>query len=61
MIPQDEVPFQYNPERGFVSSANQKPVDDSTYHYYLGRDYPVYRGIAINRRLREMNGITPRI
>lgn len=59
MIPQDEVPFQYNPERGFVSSANQKPVDDSTYHYYLGRDYPVYRGIAINRRLREMNGITP--
>ncbi|HMX38488.1 MAG TPA: penicillin acylase family protein, partial [Ferruginibacter sp.] len=59
MIPQDEVPFQYNPERGFVSSANQKPVDDSTYHYYLGRDYPVYRGIAINRRLREMTGITP--
>ncbi|MBL7695097.1 MAG: penicillin acylase family protein [Ferruginibacter sp.] len=59
MIPQDEVPFQYNPERGFVSSANQKPVDDSAYHYYLGRDYPVYRGIAINRRLREMNGITP--
>ncbi len=59
MIPQDEVPSQYNPERGFVSSANQKPVDDSTYHYYLGRDYPVYRGIAINKRLREMNGITP--
>ncbi|HNU88747.1 MAG TPA: penicillin acylase family protein, partial [Ferruginibacter sp.] len=59
MIPQDEVPFQYNPERGFVSSANQKPVDDSTYHYYLGRDYPLYRGIAINRRLSAMSNITP--
>ncbi len=59
MIPQDEVPLQYNPERGFVSSANQKPVDDSTYHYYLGRDYPLYRGISINRRLNAMTNITP--
>ena len=59
MIPQDEVPFQYNPERGFVSSANQKPVDDVTYPYYLGRNYPEYRGITINRRLTSMNGITP--
>ncbi|MBI3882983.1 MAG: penicillin acylase family protein, partial [Sphingobacteriales bacterium] len=57
MIPQDETPFQYNPERGFVSSANQKPAD-SIYPYYLGRDYPPYRGIYINRRLTEMNGIS---
>ncbi len=59
MIPQDEVPHQYNPERGFVSSANQKPVDDNTYPYYLGRDYPMYRGFEINRRLNAMTGITP--
>jgi len=59
MIPQDEVPYQYNPERGFVSSANQKPVDDSAYHYYLGRDYPLYRGLNINRRLNAMTNITP--
>ncbi|MFM2327561.1 MAG: hypothetical protein RIR31_1763, partial [Bacteroidota bacterium] len=58
MIPQDEVPFQYNPERGFVSSANQKPVDE-TYPYYLGRNYPMYRGFEINRRLSNMNNITP--
>lgn len=58
MIPQDEVPFQYNPERGFVSSANQKPVDE-TYPYYIGRNYPIYRGLIINRRLNAMNGITP--
>ena len=59
MIPQDEVPYQYNPERGFVSSANQKPVDDNTYPYYLGRNYPMYRGYTINKRLNAMTGITP--
>jgi penicillin G amidase len=59
MIPQEEVPRQYNPERGFVSSANQKPVDDNTYPYYLGRNYPMYRGFEINRRLNAMTAITP--
>jgi penicillin amidase len=58
MIPQDEVPYQHNPERGFISSANQKPVDE-TYPYYLGRKYPVYRGYEINKRLSTMSNITP--
>ena len=58
MIPQDEVPFQYNPLRGFISSANQKPVDE-TYPYYLGRNYPLYRGYEINKRLTAMSNITP--
>ena len=58
MIPQSEVPFQYNPERGFVSSANQRPVD-STYPYYLGREYPSPRGFIINRMLSQMQQITP--
>ena len=58
MIPQNEIPFQYNPERGFVSSANQKPAD-STYPYYLGREYPVPRGLLINKRLAAMQQITP--
>ncbi len=58
MIPQDETPFQYNPERGFVSSANQRPTD-SAYPYYLGREYPSSRGIIVNRKLAEMQQITP--
>ena len=58
MIPQNEIPFQYNPERGFISSANQRPVD-SAYPYFLGSGYPLYRGILINRKLNEMNAITP--
>jgi penicillin amidase len=58
MIPQSENPFQYNPTRGFVSSANQRPAD-SSYPYYLGRGYPPYRGFIINRKLSEMSNITP--
>ena len=58
MIPDSETPFQYNPERGFVSSANQRPVD-STYPYYLGREYPTPRGLIINRKLAAMQQVTP--
>ena len=58
MIPQEENPHQVNPERGFVSSANQLPAD-SAYPYYLGGSYPPYRGWEINKRLSAMNNITP--
>ncbi|HEV8079763.1 MAG TPA: penicillin acylase family protein [Chitinophagaceae bacterium] len=57
MIAMDETPFQYNPERNFVSSANQLPAD-VTYPYYLGSGYTPYRGIIVNRRLNAMNNIT---
>ncbi len=56
-IPQDETPFQYNPERGFISSANQVPTDTS-YPYYLGSDYPMARGYTINKKLSAMTNIT---
>jgi penicillin amidase len=57
MIPQSEAPFMYNPERGFVSSANQYPVNPLTYPYYLGGEYHNYRGLMINRYLSQMNEI----
>ena len=57
-IPGGENPAMYNPPRGFVSSANQLPVDN-TYPYYLGGSYPAHRGIIINRNLNTMAGITP--
>jgi penicillin amidase len=56
-IPQAENPHVLNPPRGFVSSANQVPAD-TTYPYYLGGDYDVYRGLQINRMLEIMSGIT---
>ncbi len=58
MIPQDENPHLVNPERGFVSSANQLPADTS-YPYYLGGSFPPYRALEINKRLAKMNHITP--
>ncbi|TAL43551.1 MAG: penicillin acylase family protein [Chitinophagaceae bacterium] len=57
-IPMEENPHLVNPERGFVSSANQLPTD-TTYPYYLGGHHDLYRGYIINRFLRQMNGITP--
>lgn len=57
MIPDSENPHLLNPERGFVSSANQLAAD-SAYPYYLGGSYNLYRGLLINRYLRNMNGIT---
>jgi len=58
MIPQDENPHLINPERGFVSSANQMPTD-TAYPYYLGGGFIPYRAIEINKRLEEMSNITP--
>jgi penicillin amidase len=57
IIPQNENPHMINPARGYVSSANQLSVD-SSYPYYTGNSFPVYRGYIINRRLDEMNSIT---
>lgn len=58
-IPPENNPHvdSVKPNRGFVSSANQMPAD-TTYPWYLGGGYPLYRGISINRYLRQMNNIT---
>ncbi len=58
-IPRVHIPVSKNPERGFVSSANQH-VTDSTYpHYYnSGYGYEYYRNRRINQRLAAMNNIT---
>ena len=57
-IPAQENPHDINPVRGFVSSANQWPAD-TTYPYYTGGHYDLYRGIQINRKLEQMSAITP--
>ena len=56
-IPHSENPHLTDPERGFVSSANQLPAD-SAYPYYLGGSYDLYRGKIINRYLSGMSDIT---
>lgn len=52
-IPQEHNAHIKNPERGFVSSANQHPVDE-TYPYYVFNDfYQEYRNRVINDFFRS--------
>jgi len=57
-IPYDQLPRVRNPERGFVSSANQHSTDPSYPYYYNGR-FDDYRGRYINQRLDSMDNIEP--
>lgn len=57
-IPQTHNAHTLNPGRGFVSSANQMPVD-STYPYYTyDQNYQHFRNRRINQELARMNNIT---
>jgi penicillin amidase len=57
-IPNEHNAFWKNPERGFVSSANQHPVD-STYPYYItGTSFEAYRNRRINDILRADSSVT---
>lgn len=57
-IPKDQNPTVKNPSRGFVSSANQFPVD-TTYPYYLDWKFAhPSRAIRINERLAAMTAAT---
>jgi len=51
IIPHEDKAHSFNPRRGFLSSANQHPVDE-TYPYYMSEFYwHSYRGEQINNRL----------
>lgn len=57
-IPYEQNPYSVNPERGFLSAANQYPADVD-YPYYLGDFFaPFERGRRINDQLRDMESIT---
>lgn len=57
-IPQKFNAHTFNPERGFVSSANQHPVDE-TYPYFVFNDrYETYRNRVINDVFRSKESFT---
>lgn len=57
-IPQEHNAHVKNPARGFVSSANQHPTDD-TYPYYVFNDgYETYRNRVINNFFRSKDKFT---
>lgn len=51
-LPFEHLPEQYNPQRGFVSSANQPPTDEKYPYLYYG-GFPTWRGRYINRKLAQ--------
>jgi len=57
-IPNSQNASTLNPERGFVSSANQHPTDASYPYYVFDNSFEQYRNRRLNRKLREMEQIT---
>lgn len=57
-VPRDHLPASINPERGFVSSANQIPAGPD-YPYYLGWRFATFeRGSRINDLLSGSEGLS---
>lgn len=53
-VPFDELPSLYNPEEGYIVTANNKPKDD--YKYYISNLYePHYRALRIDDLLKPRN------
>lgn len=57
-IPQNHIPHEYNPEKGFVASANQHSIDPAVYPYDFYGYFEEYRGRYLNRRLQEADSVT---
>lgn len=56
-IPQQHNPHMVNPDRGFVSSANQAPTDTAYPYYYTGV-FEEFRNRTINNHLRNDSAAT---
>jgi penicillin amidase len=58
-IPMDQLPGIRNPEKGYVTSANQRSTAKD-YPYYYNGGFDDYRGRILNRMLTRMENITPK-
>ncbi len=58
-VPFDSLPYEFNPKRGFVSSANNRTVDPAKFPYYISEwfDLP-YRINRIREMLNSKNDFT---
>ncbi|THD69160.1 penicillin acylase family protein [Robertkochia marina] len=57
-IPQEHNAHIKNPERGFVSSANQHPVDENYPYYVFNDGYDTYRSRVINEFFRNKEKVS---
>lgn len=52
-VPPEQLPFSYNPDNGYVSSANNKTVGDEYPYYISSRFYVPYRISRIRQMIEE--------
>jgi penicillin G amidase len=59
--PVDRYPQSFDPQQGFLASANQEPQQPAAEYGYLGTDhgYEVWRALQIDRLLRANPRVTP--
>lgn len=59
-IPFEDVPHQLNPKRGYVVTANNCPIKDKDYKYYLSRTFdPGYRARRISEFIESKPTLGP--
>ncbi len=59
-VPFDSLPYEYNPARGFVSSANNKTISDDKFPYYISEWYDLpYRIKRIRQMLTAKEKLSP--
>ncbi len=58
-VPFDELPHAVSPDRGYLTSTNQRPAPE-TYPYYMGQDWrSIYRSRRIDDLLNNKGQHTP--
>ena len=57
-VPQNHNAHVKNPDRGFISSANQHPTDENYPYYVYDDSYETYRNRVINNFFRSKNKVT---
>ena len=57
-IPQEQNAYEFNPKKGFVSSANQYPIDTLYPYYVYDDEYEYYRNRRINYVLGTSSKVT---
>ena len=57
MVPFEEMPFLYNPNKGFISTANNRTIDGDFPYYISGLWADPSRIRVINKRLEEIEAV----
>ncbi|WP_353960091.1 penicillin acylase family protein [Cyclobacterium jeungdonense] len=57
-IPQEHQVREFNPDRGFVMSANQHPASENYPYYVFADEFEYFRNRRIHARLSEMQAIS---